>query len=235
VVARLINPSSEWYVHREWYRQTALGDLLKLPGEVVPKNSLYHCHDLLLEHKRALFEHLQQRWRDLFAARFDVLLYDLTSTYFECDTPAGFNQQDPDPRQKKRYGHSRDKRPDCLQVVIALVVTHEGYPLAYEVLPGNTQDKQTLRGFLRKIEDLYGKAERIWVMDRGIPTEEVLEEMRGSDPPVHYIVGTPKGRMSYGAQINGPTCAQINGAIQHGLGEDVFLSKESFPSSCLPG
>jgi len=187
--ARLIAPGSEWFVHRHWYRQTALGDLLGLDGEAVPKNALYHCHDHLLEHKDALFLHLQGRWKDLFAARFEVLLYDLTSTYFECDAPE-------EPQGKKRFGYSRDKRPDCVQVVIALVITPEGFPLAYEVLAGNTQDKQTLRGFLKKIESLYGKAERIWVMDRGIPTEEVLEEMRKADPPVHYIVGTPKGRLT---------------------------------------
>jgi len=193
VCARLIRPSSEWYVHREWYRQSAMGDLLGMDREIVPKNALYHCHDRLLRHKRELFRHLSSRWQDLFGARFEVLLYDLTSTYFESDPP-------PDPGSgKRRYGYSRDKRPDCVQVVIALVVTPEGFPLTYEVLAGNTQDRQTLRDFLQKIEDLYGKADRIWVMDRGIPTEEVLEEMRenGPDrPPVHYIVGTPKGRLT---------------------------------------
>jgi len=190
VCARLIKPSSEWYLHREGYRQSAMADLLGMDPEVVPKNPLYHCHDKLLEHKEALFRHLSQRWEDIFTARHEILLYDLTSTYFECDPPA-------DPTSsKKRFGYSRDKRSDCVQVVIALVVTPEGYPLAYEVLAGNTQDRQTLREFLEKIERLHGKAERIWVMDRGIPTEEVLEEMRRSDPPRHYIVGTPKGRLS---------------------------------------
>jgi transposase len=190
VAARLIKPSSEWYVHREWYRKSAMADLLSLDADITPKNALYHCHDYLLEHKRDLFRHLSRRWKDLFGARFEVLFYDLTSTYFESDPP-------PNPAtSKKRFGHSRDKRSDCVQVVIALVVTPEGYPLAYEVFAGNTQDRATLRGFLAKIEELYGKAERIWVMDRGIPTEEVLEEMRESDPPVFYIVGTPKGGLS---------------------------------------
>jgi transposase len=113
----------------------------------------------------------------------------LTSTYFESEPP--FPQGD-----KRRYGHSRDKRSDCVQVVIALVVTPEGFPLAYEVMAGNTSDRTTLRGFLERIEKLYGKAERIWVMDRGIPTEEVLEEMRESEPPIQYLVGTPKGRLT---------------------------------------
>ena len=132
---------------------------------------------------------LQGGWKDLFGARFEVLLYDLTSTYFESDPP--FGEDD-----KRKHGYSRDKRPDCAQVVIALVVTPEGFPLAYEVLAGNTSDKTTLRDFLLRIEKQYGKAERIWVMDRGIPTEEVLTEMRQSDPPIHYLVGTPKGRLS---------------------------------------
>ena len=118
-----------------------------------------------------------------------MLLYDLTSTYFESDPPD-------DETDKRRYGYSRDKRSDCVQVVVALIVTPEGFPLAYEVLPGNTADNTTLRGFLQKIEAQYGKAQRIWVMDRGIPTEDVLAEMRQADPPVSYLVGTPKGRLT---------------------------------------
>ena len=140
--------------------------------------------------KTALFSHLMARWRDLFNANFDVLLYDLTSTYFE------INASDVAEGDKRRHGYSRDKRPDCPQVVIALVVTPDGLPLAYEVLPGNTADCTTLRMFLAKIEQQYGRARRVWVMDRGIPTEAVLAEMRGSDPPVQYLVGTPKGRLS---------------------------------------
>ena len=153
------------------------------------KNALYRCLDKLLAHKTALFSYLRERWQDLFGARFEVLLYDLTSTYFESDPP---NDED----DKRRYGYSRDKRHDCVQVVIALIVTPEGFPLAYEVLPGNTADCTTLPDFLHKIEAQYGKAERIWVMDRGIPTEESLAQMRRADPPIHYLVGTPKGRLS---------------------------------------
>jgi transposase len=189
VVYRLIDPGSEWRLHRQWFSQSAMGDLLGENFSLVNKNNLYRCMDKVLEHKEALFSHLQERWRDLFGARFEVLLYDLTSTYFESDPPQ--NEKD-----KRRYGYSRDKRPDCVQVVIALVVTPEGFPLAYEVMAGNTSDKTTLKGFLVKIEKQYGKAQRIWVMDRGIPTEEVLAEMRTSDPPVSYVVGTPKGRLS---------------------------------------
>jgi len=186
---RLIAPGSEWRLHREWYDKSAMADLLGADFELVEIHKLYACLDLLLAHKRALFDHLTQRWKDLFNAKYEALLYDLTSTYFESDPP--FPEKD-----KRKFGYSRDKRFDCVQVVIALIVTPEGFPLAYEVMAGNTLDKTTLRGFLRKIEDQYGKAERIWVMDRGIPTEEVLAEMRQSDPPVYYLVGTPKGRLT---------------------------------------
>jgi transposase len=130
---------------------------------------------------------LRERWKDLFAANFEVLLYDLTSTYFECDPPE---------EGKRKFGYSRDKRPDCVQVVIALIITPDGFPLAYEVMDGNTSDKTTLRAFLAKIEAQYGKAQRTWVMDRGIPTEEVLAEMRASKTPIHYLVGTPRGRLT---------------------------------------
>ena len=189
VAYRLLAPGSEWRLHREWFERTGLADLLGADFGLAEIHKLYACHDRLLVHKQALFDHLIERWRDLFNARFDVLLYDLTSTYFEADPP--FPEGD-----KRRHGYSRDHRPDCVQVVIALVVTPEGLPLAYEVLAGNTADKTTLRGFLEHIERRYGKARRIWLMDRGIPTEEVLAEMRCADPPVQYVVGTPKGRLS---------------------------------------
>jgi transposase len=186
---RLIHPGSEWRLHRHWYEKSAMADLLGSGFELAEIHKLYECLDRLMEHKGALFEHLTQRWKDLFNAKFDVLLYDLTSTYFESDPP--FAESD-----KRKHGYSRDKRFDCVQVVIGLIVTPEGFPLAYEVMAGNTADRTTLQGFLKKIEAQYGKAERIWVMDRGIPTEVVLQEMRQSDPPVSYLVGTPKGRLS---------------------------------------
>jgi transposase len=186
---RLIAPGSEWRLHREWFDKSAMADLLGADYRLAVDDTLYRCLDQLLAHKGALFSHLQQRWKDLFAAQFDVLLYDLTSTYFESDPP--FTEGD-----KRRYGYSRDKRFDCVQVVIALVVTPEGFPLGYEVLPGNTLDNQTLRSALEGIEKQYGKARRVWVMDRGIPTEETLTQMRQSDPPIRYLVGTPKGRLS---------------------------------------
>ena len=187
---RLIAPGSEWKLHRDWFGRSAMADLLGADFGLAEAHKLYACHDLLLQHKDALFSHLMARWRDLFNANFDVLLYDLTSTYFE------INASDVAEGDKRRHGYSRDKRPDCPQVVIALVVTTDGLPLAYEVLPGNTADCTTLRMFLARIERQYGRARRVWVMDRGIPTEAVLAEMRGSDPPVQYLVGTPKGRLS---------------------------------------
>jgi transposase len=189
VCYRLIDPGSEWRLHRLWFDTSAMADLLGEDYSLVEKNALYRCLDKVVEHKPALFSHLTERWQGLFGAKFDVLLYDLTSTYFESSGPA---EKD----DKRRYGYSRDKRSDCVQVVIALVVTPEGFPLAYEVLAGNTSDKTTLREFLNKIETQYGKAERIWVMDRGIPTEELLSEMRHRDPPVYYLVGTPKAKLS---------------------------------------
>jgi transposase len=189
VCYRLMEPGSEWRLHRHWFGQSAMGDLLGEDYGLVEKNALYRCLDRVLAHKAAFFSHLQKRWQDLFGARFEVLLYDLTSTYFESDPP--FEDND-----KRQYGYSRDKRADCVQVVLALVVTPEGFPLAYEVLAGNTSDKTTLRAFLDKITAQYGQAERLWVMDRGIPTEEVLAELRDGKMPVSYLVGTPKGRLS---------------------------------------
>ena len=185
VVNRLIAPGSEFRVHRHWFGVTAMDALLGVDESVAAKDRLYRCLDRLLDHKENLFKHLQSRWKDLFAADFDVLLYDLTSTYFE-----GLCEQNP----KALHGHSRDGRGDCRQVVIALIVTPQGLPLAYEVMPGNTSDRATLRTFLDKIESLYGKARRTWVMDRGIPSEELLAQMRSEG--VDYLVGTPRGQLS---------------------------------------
>jgi hypothetical protein len=151
VVYRLLDPGSEWRLHRQWFEQSVMGDLLGGDFDLVQIDKLYCCLDRLLSHKEEFFSALQQRWQVLFGVRFDVLLYDLTSTYFECAPPEV---------GKRRFGYSRDKRPDCVQVVIALIVTPEGFPLAYEVMAGNTADKTTLADFLKKIEDQYGKADR---------------------------------------------------------------------------
>ncbi|HEY6370986.1 MAG TPA: IS1634 family transposase [Candidatus Sulfotelmatobacter sp.] len=186
VVNRLIEPGSEFRVHRHWFDHSAMDVLLGQDFAVAEKDRLYRCLDRVLEHKQDLFVHLQQRWKELFDAEFDLLLYDLTSTYVE-----GEAEQNP----KARYGYSRDKRPDCKQVVIALIVTPSGLPLAYEVMAGNTSEKTTLRGFLDRIESLYGKARRVWLMDRGIPTEALLQEMRTSRQETFYLVGTSRAKV----------------------------------------
>lgn len=186
VVNRLIEPGSEFRLHRQWFDGSAMDELLQTDLRVAEKDRLYRCLDRLLEHKQDLFIWLKQKWADLFQADFEVLLYDLTSTYFEGDM-----QQNP----KARRGYSRDGRSDCAQLVIALVVTPDGFPLAYEVMNGNTSDRSTLRMFLKQIEDTYGKARRVWVMDRGIPSEAILQEMREPERQTFYLVGTPKGRI----------------------------------------
>jgi len=187
VVNRLVEPGSEFHVHRQWFVDSAMDELLETHFAVAEKDRLYRCLDRVLQHKQDLFVWLKQKWADLFHADFEVLLYDLTSTYFE-------GEMELNPKAKR--GYSRDKRPDCLQLVIALVVTPDGFPLAYEVMNGNTSDRTTLRGFLNKIEGTYGKARRVWVMDRGIPTEAILQEMREPERQTFYLVGTPKGRIN---------------------------------------
>jgi hypothetical protein len=187
VVNRLLAPGSEFHLHRQWFLASAMDELLGCDFAVADKDRLYRCLDRVLPHKQDLFVWLKQKWADLFQADFEVLLYDLTSSYFE-----GEMEENP----KARRGYSRDHRPDCLQVVIALVITPDGFPLAYEVMDGNTADCTTLRGFLDRIEKTYGKARRVWVMDRGIPTEAILREMREPERGVCYLVGTPKSRIS---------------------------------------
>lgn len=188
VAYRLIDPGSEFRFHREWYRRTALGDLLGEDFALAQKDKPYRCLDLLVAHREEMFEYLRQRWGELFQAEYDVLLYDLTSTYFESDPPAAGSDT------KRRFGYSRDHRPDCVQVVVALVVTPDGLPVAYEVYAGNTHEASTLQEFLDRVEERYGRARRQWLMDRGIPTEETLQQMRQRG--IDYLVGTPKGRLT---------------------------------------
>jgi transposase len=187
VVNCLLDPGSDFRLHRQWYVDTAMDELLETDFAVAAKDRLYRCLDRVLPHKQELFVWLKQKWADLFDSDFEVLLYDLTSTYFE-----GEMEQNP----KAKRGYSRDKRPDCLQLVIALVVTTDGLPLAYEVMKGNTSDRTTLPGFLKKIEDTYGKARRVWVMDRGVPSEAILKDMREPERQTFYLVGTPKSRIN---------------------------------------
>jgi transposase len=186
VAYRLIEPGSEWRCHRIWYERSAMGDLLGEGFVWGGKDQLYAVLDRLLKHRDALFTHLQGKWRDLFGAKLDVLLYDLTSTYFE--------GQAGDITQARR-GYSRDHRPDCKQVVLALVVTPEGFPVGYEIMDGNRLDKQTLPQMIQKVEALYGPARRVWLMDRGIPTEVQLKDLRTNHPEVKYLVGTPRARV----------------------------------------
>jgi len=187
VVNCLLDPGSEFRLHRQWFVDSAMDELLETDFAVAAKDRLYRCLDRVLLHKQELFVWLKQKWADLFHSDFEVLLYDLTSSYFE-----GEMEQNP----KAKRGYSRDKRPDCLQLVIALVVTTDGLPLAYEVMKGNTSDRTTLPEFLKKVEDTYGKARRVWVMDRGVPTEAILKDMRDPQRQTFYLVGTPKSRIN---------------------------------------
>jgi transposase len=188
VCYRLIDPGSEWRLHRQWFERSAMGDLLGEDAGLAQPSRLYRCMDKLLEHKQRMFSYLRERWQTLFNVGFEILLYDLTSTYFESDPPQA--------ESIRKFGYSRDKRPDCVQVVIALIVTPEGLPLAYEVMAGNTSDKTTLWEFVEKIEAQYGKAMRTWVMDRGVPTEDTLEKMRTASPRINYLVGTARGKLT---------------------------------------
>jgi len=222
VAYRLIDPGSEWRLHREWFDASAMADLLDSDFALAEKNTLYRCLDLLVEHKDDLFKFLKRRWGELFGAKFDVLLYDLTSTYFETDVERG-------PDDLRQFGYSRDKRGDCRQVVIALIVTPEGLPLSYEVMSGNTADSTTLSDFLDRIERRYGHANRIWVMDRGIPTEDSLQKMRAIG--ASYLVGTPKGRLSKLEQsFLGQPWAKVRDGVQVkplATEEDVYVLAQS--------
>ena len=219
---RLLDPGSEWRLHRDWFKNSAMADLLGEDDSIAAKNTLYRCLDKLCGHKAKLFSFLKEKWSLLFNASYDVLLYDLTSTYFECDPPENMDEL-------RRFGYSRDKRSDCVQVVIALIVTPEGFPVAYEVMPGNTSDKTTLPAFLRRIENQYGKMNRLWIMDRGIPTEEALQQMRAEG--ASYLVGTPRGRISkLEAQLFARPWTQVQSQIEVKLardGEDLYVLTRS--------
>jgi len=183
-VNRLCAPRSELSVHEKWFPQTAMDLLLDTDSGVAEKDRLYRCLDRMIHYKEALERHLADKWRDLFGATFDVLLYDLTSTYFEGQAMEV---------DKARRGYSRDHRPDCLQILLAVVVTAEGFPLSYEVLPGNVRDEGTLEGALEAIERKHGKARRIWVFDRGVVSEANLQKLR--ERGAQYVVGTPRSQL----------------------------------------
>lgn len=204
VVNRLLAPRSELFVHEKWFPHSAMDVLLDTDARVADKDRLYRCLDRLLAHKPALEQHLAQKWQDLFGATFDLLLYDLTSTYFEGDAEAV---------PHARRGYSRDHRPDCKQLVLALVVTPEGFPLTYEVFPGNRLDRTTLTHILDTIEAKFGKARRLWVFDRGIVSEDNLEQLRQRG--AHYLVGTPKSQLqAYEQKLLTGQWQQISEAVQ---------------------
>jgi len=184
VLARFCAPSSELQIAESWYEKTALDDLLGVSSDRINKDRLYRALDALLPHKEALFGHLQQRYGELFGESFDFLFYDMTSTYFE-----GRGERNP---QAKR-GYSRDGRPDCVQVCIGLVVSREGFPLAYEVFDGNRGDVTTVEEMIERMEEKYGCAQRVWVMDRGMVSEENLEFLR--ERGARYVVGTPRSML----------------------------------------
>jgi len=184
VVNRLSEPGSELGAHQRWFPKTAMDFLLDAGVSVAEKDRLYRCLDKILAHKEGLQKHLAERWRDLYGARLDVLLYDLTSTYFEGETAAA---------PKAQRGYSRDHRPDCKQVVLALVVTPEGFPISYEVFPGNRSDVTSLDEMLRSVEAKYGQIGRVWVFDRGVVSEENLALIRQRGGK--YLVGTPRRQL----------------------------------------
>jgi len=184
VVARFCDPKSELYIAEHFYQRTALADLLGIPASEVYDNRLYRALDKILPHKPALEKHLYQRWGQLFNVSYDILLYDVTSTYFE--GLASKNSQ-------AQRGYSRDHRPDCKQICIALVVTKEGIPLSYEIFNGNTHDATTVETIVQKIETYHGAADRVWVMDRGMASEENIAFLQEGQR--RYIIGTPKSML----------------------------------------
>ena len=184
VLARLCEPSSELHIAEDWYRRTALEDLLGVPAEQVNEDRLYRGLDRLLPHKRALEAHLKERLGELFAIDYDLLLYDVTSTYFEGQALAN-------PMAKR--GHSRDHRPDCKQVCIALVVTRQGLPLGYEVFDGNRVDVTTVEEIVGTMEERYGKAKRVWVMDRGMTSADNVAWLQRTER--RYLIGASKSEL----------------------------------------
>jgi transposase len=204
VVNRLCDPRSELYIHEKWFPQTAMDLLLDCGEAVAEKDRLYRALDRMGAHKAGLERHLADKWRDLFGASYDVLLYDLTSTYFEGEA---------EEVEKAARGYSRDHRPDCAQLVIAMVVTPEGFPLSYEVFEGNRADVTTLETILDQVEAKHGRARRIWVFDRGIVSEANLQGLR--ERGGQYIVGTPRRQLeAYEKELLEGSWQQISPSVQ---------------------
>ena len=184
VIARLCEPSSDLHIAEDWYRKTALGDILGVPDELVNDDRVYRALDALLPHKEKIEQHLKNRLGELFNLNYDLLLYDVTSTYFE-----GEMANNP----QAQRGYSRDNRPDCKQLCIALVVTKEGVPLGYEIFDGNRTDITTVEEVVSTMERRFGKADRVWVMDRGMGSEDNLAWFAQTGR--RYLVGTPKAEL----------------------------------------
>jgi len=221
-INRLCAPRSELFIDEKWYRRTALDDVPGVPDEKVTKDRLYHCLDLLIKNKDAVEKHLKAKWGELFGATYDILLYDLTSTYFE-----GAAEGNP---QAKR-GHSRDHRSDCKQVIIALIVSEEGFPSAFEVPDGNRRDVTTLQDMLDIIDNKYGHARRVWIFDRGVVSEENLKVLRTRKTP--YIVGTPRSALkAYEKELTSSDWQRIRDEVEvHSVprvsGDETFLLARS--------
>jgi transposase len=218
VLARFCHPSSELHIAEHFYGQTALPDVFGIPEVDVYDTRLYRALDRLLPHKVALERHLRDRFKDLFDVRYDLLLYDLTSTYFE-------GQAAGNPQAKR--GYSRDKRSDCKQVCIALVVTREGIPLSYEVFDGNRSDVTTVEEMVSTIEARFGRAERVWVMDRGMSSEDNLDFLKADGR--RYIIGSLKNDLKqFGDELRAPDWDTIRDGIEVKLCPDPAGSDEVF-------
>ncbi len=220
VLYRFTSPGSELEMHSNWMANTAIEELIG-PGALTGRSTLYNCLDRVIwpfdewkkprgERKNSFkddfFYYLRDRWAGLFGSTCDVVLFDLTSTYFEVDGTKVLDSE------LQRYGYSRDKRGDCLQVVIALVLTPDGFPLAYEVMPGNTNDRETQMPFIARLEEKYGKIGSLWLMDRGVPTEKTLKAMRESG--YRYLVGAPRGHLKVlGKKLDGVEWQEVQDGI----------------------
>jgi len=203
-INRLCAPGSELGIEQRWYPATALDDLLGIAEGKINDTRLYRCLDRILPHKTKLERHLKERYGALFGAEFDVLLYDLTSTYVE-----GAAENNP----MMRRGYSRDHRPDCEQMVIALIVNSEGFPFSYETFNGNRADVSTMETMLRMVERKYGQARRVWVMDRGIVSEENLAAIRKRGG--QYLVGTPRSQMKqFEAELSKDDWTQVRPEVE---------------------
>lgn len=203
-IARFCEPKSELYIAEHFYGHTALADLMGIPDDLVYDNRLYRALDKLLPHKEPLEKHLKERFGELFGIQYDLLLYDITSTYFEGE--AANNPQ-------AKRGYSRDQRPDCKQVCIALVVTREGIPLGYEVFDGNRNDSTTVEEIVEKMEARYGAADRIWVMDRGMVSDENMDFLKQKGR--RYILGTPKSLLKkFERELLSDDWKKINEALE---------------------